>query len=70
MNTLIFHSAPMSCSANEIATKPGKIVLYIGTRAQDSISLIFSPDEAEAVADVLEYAVFKLRALKNDEVAA
>jgi len=70
MNTLIFHSAPIAANIYAIDSNGGKISLHVGTAGGDSISLIFSPGEAEAVADTLEYAVFKLRALKNNEAAA
>ena len=70
MNTLIFHSAPIAADIHALASNGGQTALHIETGAQDSISLIFSPSEAEAVADVLEYAVFKLRVLKNSKVAA
>ena len=70
MNTIILHSAPLSCSVNELCVDPHKIGLQISTTKQDSVSFIFSASEAEAVADVLSHAVFKLRALKNNKVAA
>ena len=63
MNTLIFHSAPIAADIHALASNGGKISLHIGTAGGDSISLIFSPDDVGAVADTLEYAVFKLRAL-------
>lgn len=70
MNTLIFHSAPIAADIHALASNGGKISLHIGTAGGDSISLIFSPDEAEAVAYTLEYAAYKLRVLKNNEAAA
>ena len=70
MNTLILHSAPISSTVTELPTSDKRIGLQISTEDRDSISLIFSSEEADLVADVLAVAVFKLRALKNNKVTA
>jgi len=70
MNTLIIHSAPTSSAVHELASNGGKTSLHIGTANQDSISLIFAPSEAKAVANVLLDAVIKLLALARASAVA